>query len=164
METIIMNTENSKTCELHKFVIILSQRLDLKNWNKHLALENVPIYWCLKNIRQLYKNNKLKIIDPTWNDEFQLPQGSYSLLDIQDYIDYIIKKHETLSPNPPIHICISRINNRLVIKTKDEYKQTMKLFGSTKKLIDKTKDVEIVPSLKVVEVVSVKFNLVDNKY
>ena len=143
-----MNTENSKTSELRKFVFILSQRLDLKNWNKHLALENVPIYWCLKNIRQLYKNNKLKIIDPTR----------------KDYIDYIIKKHETLSPNPPIHICISRINNRLVIKTKDEYKQTMKLFGSTKKLIDKTKDVEIVPSLKVVEVVSVKFNLVDNKY
>ena len=68
------------------------------------------------------KNNKLKIIAPTWNDEFELPGGSYSIPVIQDYIEYIIKKHETLPTNTPIHIYINRINNRLAFKIKDGYK------------------------------------------
>ena len=66
-----------------------------------------------KNIRKQYKNNKLKIIAPTWNDEFQLPGGSYSVSDIQDYIEYIIKKHETLTTILPIHVYNNRINKRL---------------------------------------------------
>ena len=90
--------------------------------------------------------------------------------EIQDYIKYIIKKHETLPTNPPTHIYINRINNRLAFKIKSGYKlelqtpETMKLFGSTKKLIDKTKNEENVLSLQVAEVVLVKFNLVDNQY
>ena len=81
--------------------------------------------------------------------------------DIQDYIEYIIKKHDTLSTNPFIHVYINKINNRLVFKIKDRYKlelqtpETMKLFGSTKKLIDKIKNWENVSSLEVVEVVLV---------
>ena len=66
-----------------------------------------------KNIRKQYKNNKLKIIAPTWNDEFQLLGGSYSVSDIQDYIEYIIKKHETLTTILPIHVYNNRINKRL---------------------------------------------------
>ena len=66
-----------------------------------------------KNIRKQYKNNKLKIIAPTRNDEFQLPDGSYSVSDIQDYIEYIIKKHETLTTILPIHVYNNRINKRL---------------------------------------------------
>ena len=96
---------------------------------------------------------------------------SYSLSDIQDYIeDYMIKKHETLTTIPPVHVYINRINNRLVFKIKDGYKlelqtpETMKLFGSTKKLIDKRKYGEKVPSLEVVEVVLVQCNLADNQY
>ena len=60
--------------------------------------------------------------------------------DIQDYIEHIIKKHETLTTNPPIPIYINRINNRLVFKTIDGYKlelqmpEIMKLFGSTEKM------------------------------
>ena len=75
---------------------------------------------------------------PTWNDEFVLPDGSYSVSNIQDYIEYIIKKHETLPSNPAIHICLNRINNRPEFNIKDGYKlelqtpETMKLFGSTK--------------------------------
>ena len=57
-----------------------------------------------KNIRKQYKNNKLIIIAPIWNGEFELPDGSYSVSDIQDYIDYIIKKHERLITIPPIHV------------------------------------------------------------
>ena len=92
----------------------------------------------MENIRKQYKNNKLKIITPIWNDEFELTYGSYFVSDIQDYIEFIIKKHETLTAIPPIHVCINRINYRLVFKTKIGYKlelqtpETMKLFGSTK--------------------------------
>ena len=75
-----------------------------------------------KNIRQQYRNNKLKILASTWNDEFELPDESYSVSDIQDYIKYIIKEHETLTTNIPIPIYINRINHRLVFKFKDRYK------------------------------------------
>ena len=98
-----------------------------------------------------------------------MPDGFYSVPDIQDYIKYIIKKHEILPTNPPIHICINKINNGLVFKIKDGCKlelqmpETMKSFGSTKKVIDKTKNGENVPSLDVVEIVLVQCNLVDNQ-
>ena len=139
MKTILMNTENSKTDEPHKFVLNLSQRLDLRSSDKYVAYENLSIYSAWKNIRKQYQNNKLQIIAPTWNDEFELPDGSYSLLDIQDYIEYIIKNHETLTAIPPIHFYINRINDRLMFEIKDDYKlefqtpETMKLFGSIKK-------------------------------
>ena len=73
-----------------------------------------------QNIAKHHKNNNLKVIAQTWSYEFELPDGSYSLSDIQDYIEYIIKKHETLATVPPIHVYINRINNRLVFKIKDE--------------------------------------------
>ena len=90
--------------------------------------------------------------------------------DIQDYISYIIKKYQTLTASPPIHIYISKIKNRLVFKIKDGYKlelqrpETMKLFGSTKKTIGKTKNRANKPSLEVVEIVLVQCNLLDNQY
>ena len=89
-----MNTENSKMTEPHKFALNLSQRLDLRSSDKYVALQNLSIYYTWKN--------KLKVIAPTWNDEFKLPHGFYSVSDIQDYIEYIIKKHETLTTIPPI--------------------------------------------------------------
>ena len=91
---------------------------------------------------KIQEKNKLKIIAPTWNDEFELPDGSYSVSDIQDYIDYTIIQHETLTTIPPIYVYINWINNRLVFKIKDGYKlqlqthETMKWFGNTKKLTD----------------------------
>ena len=114
----------------------------------------------VENIRKQYKNNKLKTIAPTWNDEFELQDGSYFVSDIQNYIEYIIKKHEKSTKNPPIHVHINRINNRLELQTLE----TVELFGSTKKLIDKTKTGEKVSSLEVVEVVFLQCNLVDNQY
>ena len=79
-----MNTENSKTNEPYKFILNLPQKLDLRSLVKHVSLQNLTIYYTWKNIRKQYKNNKLKIIAPTWNDEFELPDGSYSVSDIQD--------------------------------------------------------------------------------
>ena len=116
-----MNMENSKTNEPHKFVLNLSQRLDLRNSDKHAALHNLSTYYMWKNIRKQYRNNKLKIKAPTWNDEFELPHGSYSVLYIQDYIEFIFKRHKTLTTIPPTHVYINRINNSLVFKMKDGY-------------------------------------------
>ena len=99
-----------------------------------------------------------------------MSDGSYSVAEIQDYIEYIIKKHETLKTIPSVHVYINTINNRLVFKIKDGYKlelqtpETMKLFGSTEKSIDKIKNGGNVLNFEVVEVVSVQCNLVDNEY
>ena len=77
METIFINTENSKTNEAHKFVLNLTQRLDLRSPSKRI--QNLSIYYTWKDIRQQYKSNKLKAAAPTWNDEFELPDGSNSV-------------------------------------------------------------------------------------
>ena len=79
MEAIFANMENSKRNEPHKFVLYFPQRLDLRSSNKHVAFENLFIYYTWKNITKQYKNNNLKIIASTWNDEFELTNGSYSV-------------------------------------------------------------------------------------
>lgn len=75
--TILMNMENSKTNKPDRLVLNLSQRLKLKSSNKHVALQNLFIYYIWKNIREHYKNNKLRVISSTWNDGFELPDNSY---------------------------------------------------------------------------------------
>ena len=113
-----MNTENSKTSEPHRFKLDLTDKLNLKNPNKNMALANLSIYYTWKNIKSEYNNNKFKISAPTWNDTFDLPDGSYSIADIQDYFEFIIKKFETLPKNPPVQIYPSKIKNRIVLKIK----------------------------------------------
>ena len=108
METIFINTENSKPNELHKFVLNVAQRLDLRSSNKYVVLQNLSIYYTQKNIRIQYKNNKLKIAAPLWNGEFEFQMV---LILCQDYFEYIIKKHETLTI-PPIHVYINKSNNK----------------------------------------------------
>ena len=117
-----MSTENSKTNEPHKFVLSLSRRLDFRSSDKHVALQNLSIYYTWKNIKKLHKNNKLKMIAPTWIDEYGLPDGSYSVSDTQDYIEFILNKHDKLTAIPPVHVYVNRINNRLVFKIKDGIK------------------------------------------
>ena len=85
-----MNTENSKANELHRFELDLKDKVNLKNSNKNMALANLSIYYTWKNIKSEYKNNKFKISAPTWNETFDLPDGSYSISDIQDYFELII--------------------------------------------------------------------------
>ena len=77
-----MNTENSSTNEPHRFRSSLVDTLNLKDPNKNMALVNLSIYYTWKNMKSAYNNNKFKISAPTWNDEFDLPDGSYSILDI----------------------------------------------------------------------------------
>ena len=109
MGTVFMNTENSKTSEPHRFKLDLTDKLNLKNPNKNMALVNLSIYYIWKNIKSEYNNNKFKILASTWNDNFDLPDGSYSIFDIQDYFEFIIKKYETLTENPPVQIYPNKI-------------------------------------------------------
>ena len=85
METIFINTENSKTSEPHKFRLNLTGKLNIKNPNKNIALANLSISYTWKNIKSEYNNNKFKISAPAWNETFDLTDGSYSIADIQDY-------------------------------------------------------------------------------
>ena len=130
-----------------------------------MALGNLSIYYTWKNVKSTYNNNKFKISAPTWNETFDLPDGSYNISEIQDCIEYIIKKHETIGENASILIYANTINNRIVFKIKNGYKlellskETMKLLGSTKDIIDSDKNSENVPRLENVEVV-----LVNNSY
>ena len=150
-----MNTENSKTSEPHRFKFDLTDKLNLKNPNKNMALSNLRIYYTWKNIKSEYKNNKFKISAPTSHDTFDLPDGSYSIAYIQDYFEFITKKHKTLTENPPVQIYPKKIKSRIVFKIKTGYKlelltpETMKLLGSTKKDVDKDKDGEIVQKIRI---------------
>ena len=100
METIFMNTGNSKTNEPHRFKLDLTDKLNLKNPKQNMVLANLSIYYTWKNIKTECNNNKFKISAPTWNENFDLPDSFYSIDDIQDYFEFIIKKHKTLSENP----------------------------------------------------------------
>ena len=148
-----MNTLNSKTNESNRFIYQFTDKLNLKNSNKNIALANLSIYYTWRNIKSEYNNNKFKIFAPTWNSEFTLNYGSYSISDIQDYFEYIIKKHETIADNPSVQIYLNKIKNRIVFKIKTGYRlellteETMQLLGSLNKVIDKNNDGEIVPSL-----------------
>ena len=170
METIFMNTPNSKTSEPNKFVYKLTDKLNLKNPNKNMALASLSIYYTWKNIKSEYKNNKFKISAPTWNDTFDLLDGSYLISDIQDYFEYIIKKHETILDTSPILIYVNKMKNRIVFKIKSGYKlellskETIALLGSLSDTVDSNKDGEIVPKLELVEVVLVHCNLINNSY
>ena len=93
MNTIFMNSENSKTLKPCVLISKLTNKLDLKIGKKVIALSNLRIYYTWKNIKSSYNNNKFKISAPTWIDEFELLDGSYSVSDIQYNFEYILKKH-----------------------------------------------------------------------
>ena len=84
-----------------------------------MALVDLSIYYTSKNIKSEYNNNKFKISAPTWNETFDLPDGSYSINDIQDYFEFIIKKHETLTDNSSVQIYANKIKNRIVFKNEN---------------------------------------------
>ena len=137
-----MNTKNVKTNESHRLRLSLADKLNLKNPNKNMALANLSIYYTWKNIKSACNNNTFKISAPTWNDTFHLPDGSYSIAEIQDYFEFIIRKYETLTENPLVLIYPNKIKNRIVFKVKTGHKlellssETMKLLGSTEEDVD----------------------------
>ena len=170
MDTIFINSENSRTSEYHVLVLKLTDKLDLRRRQKYVALSNLSIYHTWKNIKSLCNSNKFKISVSTWSDEFELPDGSYSISDIQDYFEYILKKHSENVDNPSIKIYVNKIENIIIFKIKNGYylelltPEAMKLLGSTERKITKDKNGEDVPHLKIVELVLVHCNFVNNDY
>ena len=120
MDTIFMNSKNCRTSEYHVLLLNLTNKIDLRS-EKTVALSNLSIYYTWRNIKSSYNNNKFRISTPKWNEEFQLPDGSYSISDIQDYFQYILKKHSESVDNPPIIIYINKIENRITFKIKSGY-------------------------------------------
>ena len=112
MDTIFMNSENSKTSKPHILKLKLTDKLDLRLDKKVIALSNLSIYYTWNNIKSSYNNNKFKISAPTWNKEFTLPHESYLISDIQDYFQYIMKKNGEKSNdknNPSVQIYVNKI-------------------------------------------------------
>ena len=182
MDTIFMNSENSKTSEPHILKLKFTDKLDLRIDKKVISLSNLSIYYTWNNIKSSHNNNKFKISAPTWNEEFTLPDGSYSISDIQDYFEYILKKHGEKVNNdkdndkdndknkPSVKIYINRVENRITFKIKNGYclelltKETMKLLGSIESKITKDKNGENITHLEITEVVLVHCNMVNNDY
>ena len=150
-----MNSENSKTPQPHILILKLTNKLALSFGKKVIALSNLSINDTWKNIKSSHNNNKFEISAPTWNDKFELPDGSYSISDIQDYFEYI-KKHGEDIDKPSVQIYVTKIENRVTFKIKNGYSlelltpETMKLLGSTKNKI-KTKMVKMYPILKLLK-------------
>ena len=132
MDTIFMNSKNGKTSKPQVLIHKLTDKLDLRRGRKSIALSNLSF---IKNIKNLYNNNKFKISDPTWNDKLELPDGPYSVSDIQDYFEYILKCDSS------IKIYANKIEIRVTFKIKTGYylellmPETMKILASTENKI-----------------------------
>ena len=153
MNTIFMNSENSKTSKPHVLILKLTNKLDLRIGENIIALSNLSIYYTWRNMKNSYNNNKFTISAPTWNDKFELHDGSYSVSDIQDYFEYILKKHGENTDKLSLQIYVNKIKDRITFKIKNGYSfelltsETMKLRGSTKNKISKDKNGHNVPHL-----------------
>ena len=110
MDTIFMN---SKIAKLLKRTDKFTDKLDFRRGEDRIALSNLSIYYTWKNIKSTYNNNKFKISATTWNDKFELPDGSYSASDIQDCFEYILKKNGENIDNPSLKIYVNKIENLL---------------------------------------------------
>ena len=152
-----MNSENSKTSEPHVIVLKVTNKLDLRIGEKIIALSNLSIYYTWKNIKNPYNNNRFKKTALTWNDKFELPDGSCSVSDIQDYFEGILKKHGENTGKPSVKIYVNKTESRVTFKIKDGYSlelltpEIMNLLGSSKIRITKDKDGENVPHLEIKE-------------
>ena len=135
-----MNSENGKTFLKNVLPLKLTDKLDLRIGEKVIALSNLSIYYTQKNIKSSYNINKSKISAPTWSEEFKLPDGSYSVSDIQDYFKYIFKKHGEDINKPSAQIYANKIKNGITFNIKNGYtpkllaSETMKLLGSSQEI------------------------------
>ena len=145
MDTKFVNSENTETSEPHISILQLTDKLDLRRGENNIALSNLSIYYSQKNIKITYNNNISKISGPPWNDKFELPDGSYSVSDSQDYFEHILKKHEENIDNPSVKVYVNKIKNRITFKVKTGYNvelltpEKMKLHRSTENRITKGK-------------------------
>ena len=108
-----MNSKNRKISDPHRLLLNSRDKANLKRSDEYVALSFLRIYYTWKNIKKSYKNNEFKLSVPTWNEEFELLDGSYSVSDTQDYFDYILEKHGEKPDNPSIRIYVNKIKNKL---------------------------------------------------
>ena len=133
-----MSSGNSKTSDPNRLLLNLSHKINLKWKDRYVALSNLGMCYTWKNIKELYKNNTFKVSPPMCNDRFWISDGSYSVSDIQDYFEHIIKKHETVKDYPPRKTYANKKEKRITINTKTGYHfqlltpEAMKLLGCTK--------------------------------
>ena len=169
-----MNSEDSKKSKPHVLILQLTDKLDLRRGEKSIALSNLSIYYTWKSIKSTYNNNRFKISAPTWNDKFELSDGSYSISDIQDYFEFVLKKHGWNIDEPSVQIYVNKIKNRITFKIKKGYSlelltpETMKLLVSTENKITKDRNGENVPHCDIVnnyyqEDLRVLYTFVPNK-
>ena len=155
MDTIFMNSKNSKIFDPYRLLLNLTDKINLGRSDKYVFLSNPCICYSWKNIKKSYKNNKFKISALTWNEEIELPDGSCSISDIQDHFEYTLKKHGEKTDYPSIRLYVNKIENRITFRINTGYylefltPETMKLFGSTKSKITKDKNGKNVPHLKI---------------
>ena len=118
MDTTFINSGNSKMSEPHVLILKLTNKLDLRIDEKIIALSNLSIYYTRKNIKNSYHSNKFKMSELTWNNEFELPDGSYSVSEIQGYFEYILKKHGENTNKPSVQIYVNKTKDRVTFKLK----------------------------------------------
>ena len=138
MNTIFVNSSNSKTSDPHRPLLNFTDEIDFRRKDKYIALSNPTIYYTWKNIKKSNKSNKFKISAWTWNEKFELLDGSYSLSDIHDHFEYILNKHGGKTINPSIRRYINKIENRITFEIKTGYYLEL-LTPETRKLLESTK-------------------------
>ena len=165
-----MNSRNNKTSDPHGLLLNVTHKANLKRTDKNTALSIFSIYYTWRNIKKQYKNNEFRISAPKWNKDLKLPDESYSVPDIQDYFEDILKKHGEKTINPPIRIYMNKLGNRITFKIKTRYylqfltPEEMKTLGSTKSKITKNENGDNASNSEINEAVLVQCNNVKNDY
>ena len=171
-----MLSKNSQTSKPHVLILKFDEKFDLRIRENRVALSNLTTYYAWKNTKTSYYNNKFIISAPTWNDKFELLDGSYPVSDIQDYFEYILKNHGANIDNPSVKIYVNKIENRITFRTKHGCSlehltpETIKLVRSTEEKISKYKNgensshIEITEVVQILKLVLVHCNIVSNDY
>ena len=170
MNNVFVNSENSKTSDSRRILLNITDKTELRGKDKYVALSNLSIYYAWKNIKKSYNNNEFKITAGTWNEEFELPDGLYSISDIQDYFEYILKsmgQKQWIVEQEYTQIK-QKTESRLKLKTVYYLElltnETMKLLGSTKCKITKNANGENNPYLEITELALIHYNVVNNSF
>ena len=149
MDTIFMTAKNSR--------------------HRHIALSNLSIYYTWRNVTRKLSNGKFKITTASWSEEFELPERSYTVADIDNYFQFIVEKH-TKDRKDDIKIYVNKIDNRVTFKLKSGVTlelmtpETQKLLGSSLKTITGEINGDLVPEMESTEVILVHCNLINNDY
>ena len=170
MDTVFINSKNSKNSDSHRLLLNLLEKLNLKRSDRYLSLSDLIIYYTWKNIKKSCKNNKYKISTPTWNEEWIKSRIIFCNRYLRLFWIYL-KEHGEKTDNLSIRIYVNKIKNRMTFKIKTGYylklltPEKMKLLGSTENKITKTgKNGESVSYLEITEVVLVHCDDADNNY